>query len=90
MSSFGRQTYEYGDVNLDLASVAIPSFLDIEWAAIIDPMLVKGHDSVIRASGRSPIRYWRWVGSATSHALFGSAPYLATTVDKLVALSDRV
>jgi hypothetical protein len=30
MSSSGCQTYEYGDVNLDLSSAVIPSFLDIE------------------------------------------------------------
>jgi hypothetical protein len=37
MNSFGRQIYKYGDVHFDLSEIAIPSLLDIEGAAIIDP-----------------------------------------------------
>ena len=31
-----RHIHKYGDVKLNLSSIAIPSFVDIEWAAIID------------------------------------------------------
>lgn len=46
MRRFGCQAYEYGYVDLD-----------VELAAKSIPTLMKGHDSIIRASGKSPIKY---------------------------------
>ena len=42
MNGFGTQTYECGDVHLYPSAFAIPSLLDIERAAIIDPDVREG------------------------------------------------
>ena len=42
MNGFGSQAYEYGDVHLYPSAIAIPSLLDIERTAIIDPDVREG------------------------------------------------
>jgi hypothetical protein len=64
MNSFDSQTYKYGDVHFNLSAIAIPSLLDIERAAIIDP-------------------------DVSEEPRLGDT-YLASAVDRPVALSNRV
>lgn len=42
MNGFGSQAYEYGDVHLYPSAIVIPSLLDIERAAIVDPDVREG------------------------------------------------
>ena len=90
MNGFGSQAYEYGDVHLYPSAIVIPSLLDIERVAIVDPDVRAGPRLGDTWFWQISHQVFYWIGSATTDAPLDGASYLASAVDWPVALSNRI